>query len=648
VHASDEADSRRENPSASEQPEVWLCAGDRIVDLLQPGAEWPFVKQHLTGIKLYIGQLSGSRRQPADATSDRLRQIVRLAKAHDLKVAVELGGCLDFSPLDDTAGEWSARRELAAIENFYSAGGKVDFLDIDGPIRRLMHPHKRRDGRKFDSIEKAADELVDALRIHREAHPETRYWLLTNFPNWGWRGDVSYHARGPERQDYGDYDQVVRIVLDKLQTAGIALDGVTVDNPYDYLTGEHRSVKIPDPKSVDWLGRVRSYEDFSREKGLTFNLIANSERGGHESDERFYRETLQMVDTYLQAGGRPTRWFVQSWYTYPKQMVPESSPNSMTALVKAVTQRVRSGVPTQIRRETAEERPADPQRTRTIANVSYGNEAPEAQKLNAYLVQSPRRVPVIVQIISGGWNSSSPRGTNAQPFQAYLDAGISVVVVAHRPVGESVHWPAPADDVARAIQFIRAYASRLGIDPRRIAVKGRSSGGHVSLMVGFGPDRRKPESEDPVERQSSRPTCIIAGSAPTDLSLQMSELLKSAQRRDYLWGRMRVLLGAGQKELTIDELAQKLKPLSPIEYVTKDSPPVMLMHPGPADAFWPGDARLKWDVHTPITGLILAKKLKELGVPHELVMLPESRERRSSAAMDRELAFLRKYLISRK
>jgi len=66
-----------------------------------------------------------------------------------------------------------------------------------------------------NSIDKAADELVDALQIHRQAHPETKYWLLTNFPNWGYRGDVSYHARGSQRQDYGDYDQVVRIVLNK-------------------------------------------------------------------------------------------------------------------------------------------------------------------------------------------------------------------------------------------------------------------------------------------------------------------------------------------------------------------------------------------------------------------------------------------------
>ncbi len=323
------------------QPEVWLCAGDRIMELLQPGAEWPFVKQHLTGIKLYVGQLSGNRRESQEQTIERLRPLVRWIRAHQLQVAVELGGCLDFSSMDETAGEWSARHELAALANFYAAGGRVDFLDLDGPIRRLLHPKNRRDGRQFDSIEEAADQLVDALKLHQAAHPETKYWLLTNFPNWGWRGDVSYHARGPQRQDYGDYDQVVRIVLEKLRVAEIPLDGVTVDNPYDYLVGEHFSVNLEDPKSVDWLARVRSYEDFVREQGLTFNLIVNSQRGGQESDERFFGETLRMVDTYRRAGGRPTRWFVQSWYPHPKQMLPETAEHSMTALVKAVIERVR-------------------------------------------------------------------------------------------------------------------------------------------------------------------------------------------------------------------------------------------------------------------------------------------------------------------
>ena len=1076
--------------SPAVQSEVWLCAGDRILELLQPGAEWPFVKQHLTGIKLYVGQLSGNRRQSGEEAVERLRPLVRLVRAHNLRVAVELGGCLDFSPMDDTAGEWSAQHELAALANFYAAGGRVDYLDLDGPIRRLLHPENRRDGRRFDSIGKAADELVDTLKLHRAAHPETKYWLLTNFPNWGWRGDVSYHARGPQRQDYGDYDQVVRIVLEKLRAANISLDGVTVDNPYEYLVGEHFSVKLADPKSVDWLARVRSYEDFAREQGLTFNLIVNSQRGGKESDERFFRETLQMVDTYQRAGGRPTRWFVQSWYPHPKEMLPETAPDSMTALVKAVIERVRGetsagetperaggrggelplppasktdrtddaarqaelakwdaansyrsqtgpggtpwdgqyrsfiqtaenaaakGFPTHAAaarqiKENAAKSPAalakhlgwvlfikhfsqayrpeaatadlkrlyedlvamqmgggsrpealpfdgdprliihrdvvygrthadfqkldaylvklpqptpvaiavhgggwrrgsksqcvyqgdlvgalldagisvvsidyrltpqhtmpaqmedvvravqfvrskawewnlDPERiaafggsagahlaawvalhddlakpdsadpverfssrltcfaalsgpmdltrvrptelasqplrgqdfanaftaafgctaeqyeqdpavrqrihdasplflvtpddppaivmgawredmavlrdppvpavindphsiwhgvllaeamsragvqvevrigpnvgqdreadaavvmtflrqcllppatsaaddtsdeggsaepngavrpVRVIENVPYGHEAPEAQVLTGFLVRSPRPAPVLVQIISGGWNSAPPRGSDPQAVRSYLDAGLSVVMVAHRPVNDSVHWPAPAEDVARAIQYVRSQADAWHIDPTRIAVKGRSSGGHVALMVGFGPDRAQPDSDDPVLRQSSRPTCIVAGSAPTDFPRQMRELLQGDDRQEYLRGRLRALLGLGDEELTLDQLVDRLEPLSPFHVVTRDAPPVLLLHPGPADAFWPGDARLKWDVHTPITGFILAERLKELGVPHQLVMLPEDSSGRGGGQVPaEELAFLKRYL----
>jgi len=323
-------------PTRPTKSEVWLCAGEGTFDLIRPDAEWPVVKNNLSGIKLYVDLIN-------KATPEQLATLARLVKAQGWQVAVELGGCLDFAPMDDTAGEWSARHELAKIGKFYAAGGKVDFLDLDGPIRRLMHPENRRDQQCFDSVEKAADELVDALRLHRQAHPETRFWLLTNFPNWGYKGDVSYHARGPQRQDYGDYDEVVRVVLRKLRAAGISLAGVTVDNPYDYLVGEHRSVNLKEPKSVDWLQRVRRYEDFAREQGLEFNLIVNSERGGHQSDELFCRETLEMVDTYGKAGGRPARWFVQSWYSYPKQIVPETAPHSMTALVKAVIEQVSSG-----------------------------------------------------------------------------------------------------------------------------------------------------------------------------------------------------------------------------------------------------------------------------------------------------------------
>ena len=301
----DDARQERAEGSADREKsaaEVWLCTGKGVLDLLAPDAEWPFVRDHLSGIQLYIDMIDR-------ATPEQLGQLAQLVQQQGYQVSVECGGTLDFAPMDETNGEVSARIELAKLAKFYTAGGRVDFLNLDGPVRRLMHPENRRDGRRFDSVEKAVDELVDYLNLVRKAHPEIRFFLLTNFPNWGYRGEVSYHARGPQRQDYGDYDTVVETVLQKLQAAGISLAGVTVDNPYDYLVGEHFSVNLQNPRTVDWLGRVRAYEDFARGQGLQFNLIVNSERGGHASDEAFCADTLKMVETYRKAGGRPVRWF---------------------------------------------------------------------------------------------------------------------------------------------------------------------------------------------------------------------------------------------------------------------------------------------------------------------------------------------------
>jgi acetyl esterase len=280
---------------------------------------------------------------------------------------------------------------------------------------------------------------------------------------------------------------------------------------------------------------------------------------------------------------------------------------------------------------------------RVLEHISYGTEAPQAQVLNAYLVRRQTPTAVIVQIVSGGWNSAPPQRVNLAPFQPYLDAGISVIVAAHRPIGPDIHWPAPGDDIARAIQFVRSRAGAWGIDPNRIAAKGRSSGGHLALMAGFGPDRVSRASADPVERQSSRPNCLVAGAAPTDLVLQVSELLKDSDRQAGFRKLMTTLVGGAPGAMSQDELLARLKALSPIEYVTRDSPPVFLTSQGPADAFWPGDARLKWDVHTPITSLILEKKLKELQVPYELVISPGG-GRGDTTLLRRELAFLTKHL----
>src|ERR1051326_8643277 len=60
-------------------------------------------------------------------------------------------------------------------------------------------------------------------------------------------------------------------------------------------------------------------------------------------------------------------------------------------------------------------------------------------------------------------------------------------------------------DAARALRTVRARSGEWHLDPQRIGIIGSSAGGHLAstLMTHF--DSGKPDSEDPIERQSSRP-----------------------------------------------------------------------------------------------------------------------------------------------
>jgi hypothetical protein len=307
-----------------------------VLDLIAKDANAESSLEGIAGLKLYIEFVRNAKQ------SD-LAALVTLVRKNKLKIIVEVGGTLNHD-WQDEAGEKSAQVELAKLKRWYDAGGKVDYLDIDGPVWRLMgHPGWGKDPtKKFVSYDRCAKELMDYLSAVKKAYPDIQFFLLTNFPNWGYKKGVSYHANGPQRQSRGDYHEVVTSVMKALKRSRISLAGATVDNPYGYFMGKKKSATLKDPTTVDWIARIRSYEDFCRSNGWEFNLIVNSEAGGKESDKRFYEDTLDMVARYQQAGGRPTRYFIQSWYEHPHKIVPATEPYSMTALTKAVIRQLQA------------------------------------------------------------------------------------------------------------------------------------------------------------------------------------------------------------------------------------------------------------------------------------------------------------------
>jgi hypothetical protein len=68
----------------------------------------------------------------------------------------------------------------------------------------------------------------------------------------------------------------------------------------------------------------------------------------------------------------------------------------------------------------------------------------------------------------------------------------------------------PLSDSARCLQFIRYHAAQLNIDPERMILMGGSAGAGTSLWIGFHGDMADFVNADPVLRQSTRVTAVVA------------------------------------------------------------------------------------------------------------------------------------------
>lgn len=131
--------------------------------------------------------------------------------------------------------------------------------------------------------------------------------------------------------------------------------------------------------------------------------------------------------------------------------------------------------------------------------------------------------PLIVWAHPNGASKSIAPGSGADNalLKPALAAGFAFASVEFRhPVvneneaDSATHPGVPHYDLARALQFIRANASALGIDRRNVFVVGGSRG-TLSLWTVLQTDMAIPTSPDPVARQSTRANAVFAYNAQT-------------------------------------------------------------------------------------------------------------------------------------
>ena len=127
-----------------------------------------------------------------------------------------------------------------------------------------------------------------------------------------------------------------------------------------------------------------------------------------------------------------------------------------------------------------------------------------------YLPKGRDKAPVVIAVHGGGWQIGNPKFY--QHWGSYLAKnGYAVFAVSYRlskPGAKT--FPGAVYDVKSAIQFVRANAAQLGVDPDRIALMGDSAGAHLVSLTALAGDEPLFSSEYRSDPHAASPANVKA------------------------------------------------------------------------------------------------------------------------------------------
>ena len=114
-------------------------------------------------------------------------------------------------------------------------------------------------------------------------------------------------------------------------------------------------------------------------------------------------------------------------------------------------------------------------------NVEYAQHDGVKLVADLYQPKGLAKAPAVIAVHGGGWQNGSR--ASYRYWGPYLAKNGYVVLSIDYRLGKAGTYPGSVYDVKAAIQFVRAKAADLGVDPDRIGLMGDSAGGHLVALV---------------------------------------------------------------------------------------------------------------------------------------------------------------------
>ena len=224
----------------------------------------------------------------------------------------------------------------------------------------------------------------------------------------------------------------------------------------------------------------------------------------------------------------------------------------------------------------------------TKSEIIYGHKDGMALTMMMLVPKAKSNGKAIISVLSGNWVSSERmrEGFSTRP-NMYTEKGYTVFGVM---VGCQPRYAIPDEiiDLKRAVRFIRYNAKQYGIDPAKIGITGSSSGAHLSLMIATANDITDTKSNDPVDKVSSRVQAAAVFYPPTDFinyggentsgTINQAGLVLSGVAAAFDFKRWN---DTTRTFVSITDTKKRLeiaRDISPINSVTADDPPVLIIH----------------------------------------------------------------------
>jgi acetyl esterase/lipase len=228
----------------------------------------------------------------------------------------------------------------------------------------------------------------------------------------------------------------------------------------------------------------------------------------------------------------------------------------------------------------------------TLTNIAYGEDP--KQQMDIYLPAGRDTIntKLIILLHGGGWI----RGDKSEfdPYVAALQErlpGYAFANINYRLYDNGLHrFPDQENDVKAAVDFLANKSAEYGFSKNFVLI-GASAGAHLALLQGYK------------NTGTIKPKAIVSFFGPTDLEHLYNHPAYPAVP----------FLLSGITGGTPDKNPEAFKASSPISFVDSQSPPTFILH-GEDDNLVPVEQ-----------SRLLAKKLKQAGVKHDMVIYPNQR-----------------------